>query len=85
MQALRRKIGLSGRRFDLSSAERPVAEEAVPSEKTVAEEAGSGKAAGFAEGTQCTVAVVAKLESFAADPDPDVLCTEVGADLHRSQ
>ena len=107
MQALRRKIELSARRSDLSSAERPVAEEAVPSEKTVVEEAdpfektvaeeavlfgktvaegaGSGKAAGFAEGIQCTVAVVARLESFAAVLGLDILYTEVGVDRHQSQ
>lgn len=82
---MRRKTGLSGRRSDLSSAERPVAEEAVPSGKTVAEEAGSGKAADFAEGIQCIVAVVAKLESFAAVLGLDILYTEVGVDLHQSQ
>ena len=45
----------------------------VPSEKTVAEEADSEKVAGFAEGIRCTVAVVAKLGSFAAAPDLDSL------------
>ena len=52
--------------FALIFAERLVAEKAVPTETIVAEEAGSGKAAGFAEGIQCTVAVVAGLGSFAA-------------------
>ena len=84
MQDLRRKTGLFGRRFDLSSAEQLVDEESVPSEKFVAEEAGSGKAAGFAEGTQCTVVAVADLGSFAAVPDLDSLCIGVGADLHQS-
>lgn len=73
MQALRRTTGLSGMRFDLSSAEWLAVEVVVPSEKTVAEEAGSEKAAGFAEGILCTVAVVAELESFAAAPDLDNL------------
>ena len=50
MQGLRRKTGLFGRRFDLSFAERLAAEKAVRSEKTVAEEADSGKTAGFVEG-----------------------------------
>lgn len=51
----------------------------------VAEGAGSGKFADFAEGIQCIVAVVAGLGSFAAVPDLDIPCIEVGADLHRSQ
>ena len=44
--------GLFGRRFDLSFVEQLAAEEAVPFEKTVAEEAGSGKVAGLAGGIQ---------------------------------
>ncbi len=66
MQELRRRNWLFGRMFALIFAERLVAEKAVPTETIVAEEAGSGKAAGFAEGIQCTVAVVAGLGSFAA-------------------
>lgn len=85
MQAQRRKTALFGRRFDQSSAERLAAEEAVLSGMTVAEEAGSGKAAGFAVGIQCTVAVAAELGSFAAVPNLGSLCIEVGADLHQSQ
>ena len=81
---LRRKIGQFGRRFGLSSAELLGAEKAVPSAKIVAEGAGFGKAAGFVEGIQCTVAVVAELGSFAAVPDLDSLCIEVGADQHQS-
>ena len=71
MQASRRTTGLSGTRFDLSSAGWLAVAVVVPSEKTVAEEADSEKAAGFVEGIQCTVAVVAELESFAAVPDLD--------------
>lgn len=85
MQALWRTTGLFGRRFDLSYVAQLAAEEAVPSGKTVAEEAGSGKAAGFAGGIQCTVAVVAKLGSFAAVRDLNIPCIEIGADLHQSQ
>ena len=66
MQASRKMTGLSGMRFDLSSAEWPVVEVVVPSEKTVAEEAGSERFADFAEGILCIVAVVAKPGSFAA-------------------
>ncbi len=84
MQELRRKTGLFERRFDLSSAEQLVAEGSVPSEKIVAEGAGSGKAVGFAEDIQYTV-VVAEFGSFAAVPDLDNQCIEVGADLHQSQ
>ena len=73
MQALKRKTGLSGMRFDLSLADWLAVEVVVPSKKTVAVEAGSGKLAGFAEGIRCTVAVVAKLGSFVAVPDLDSL------------
>ena len=73
MQALRKTTGLSGMRFDLFSADWLAVEVVVPSEKTVAEEACSEKAAGFAEGIRCTVAAVAKLGSFAAVPDLDSL------------
>lgn len=41
-------------------------------------------AAGFVEDTQCIVAVVAELGSFAAVPDQDILCTGVEADLHQN-
>lgn len=85
MQASRRKTGLFGKRFDLSSAERLAAEEAVPSEKTVAGEADFEKASGFAEGIQCTVAVVAEPGRFAAVPGLESLYIEVGAGLHQSQ
>ena len=73
MKASRRTTGLSGMRFALSSADWLAVEEVVPSEKTVAEEADSEQAAGFAEGILCTVAVVAELGSFAAVPDLDNL------------
>ena len=52
MQAPRKKTGQSERRFGLSSAERLAAVKVAPSEKTVAEGAGSGKVAGFAEDIQ---------------------------------
>ena len=81
----RRKTGLFGRKSGLFSAAQLAAEEAVLSEKTVAEEAGSGKAAGFVEGIQSAVAVVAELGSFAAAPDQDSLCIEAEFGLHQNQ
>ena len=82
---MRRKTGLSGKRFGLSSAAQLAVEEAVPSERTVVEEAGSGKAAGFVEGIRCAVAVVVELGNFAEVPDPDSPYIEVGVDQHQSQ
>lgn len=52
VQAPRRKTEQSEWRFGLSSAEQLAAGKIALSEKTVAEEAGSGKDAGFAEDTQ---------------------------------
>ena len=81
----RRKIGLSGRRFDPFSVEQFVAEKTAQRERTVAEEADSGKAAGFAEGIRCTVAAVAELGSSVAVQILDIQCIEVEADQDQNQ
>ncbi len=78
MKGLRRMIGLSGKMFVRSFAERQAAAEAVQSGKPVAE------AAGFGAGTLCIGAVAVELESSAGWPALESLCIVVVVELLQS-
>ena len=79
MKGSRRTIGLSGKMFVRSFAERQAVVEVVRSGKPVAE------AAGFGAGTLCTGAVAVELGSSAGRLALDSLCTVVVVELLQSQ
>ena len=79
MKGLRRTIGLSGKMFVRSFAERQAVVEAVQSGKPVAE------AAGFGAGTLNIEAVAVELGSSAGRPALDSLCIAVVVELLQSQ
>lgn len=79
MKGLRRMIGLSGKMFVRSFAERQAVVEAGRSGKPVAE------AADFGAGTLCIGAVAVELGSSVERLAPDNLCIVVVVELLQSQ